>query len=356
MPRRAAALLAGLLAAVPARADYKDSYRKGIEALDRKRWDDVVRHMKEAIAENPKEGERVKLYGLRFETYFPHFHLGAAYLNLGRCPEALRAFETSQSQGAIRTSGKNDELIEGMKSCEGHGPKTAPAPTTTVAAGPDPAAVEKAVQAAEAALAKADAAARELGPLAVDPSLAASWTREAGLGPAEAAARESLTAARTRLAAARRASDMAQIEDARQAASLAQVQLEGVKREAERRRDDARRRASAPPSTAPSVSAPSRAAAPPELLAGAESFFAGRYAEAIERLDKVTGLKGRAAAQRALLAAAARFAAYRLSGETDEALRERMAADVEACRRSDPSLTPDPGVFTPEFAALFGAR
>ena len=84
MAPRLAILLVTLGAASAAHADYKDSYRKGIEAMDRKRWGDVVKHMSEAIADNPNEGERVKLYGLRFKTYFPHFHLGAAYLNLGK--------------------------------------------------------------------------------------------------------------------------------------------------------------------------------------------------------------------------------------------------------------------------------
>ena len=56
MARRLAIVLLALGAASAARADYKDSYRKGIEALDRKRWDDVVKHMREAIADARREG------------------------------------------------------------------------------------------------------------------------------------------------------------------------------------------------------------------------------------------------------------------------------------------------------------
>jgi hypothetical protein len=118
-----------LLIAPPARADYKDSFKKGMEATDRKRWDEVVKHMQAAAAENTNEGERLKLYGLRFEVYFPHFYLGAAYLNLGKCPEAVKEFKISQSQGAIRSSPKYAELVDGLKSCEGTPPVPTAAPT-----------------------------------------------------------------------------------------------------------------------------------------------------------------------------------------------------------------------------------
>jgi hypothetical protein len=128
-----------LLAAARASADYKDSFKRGIDAYDRKRWDEVVGYMREAAAANPAEGERIKLYGLLFEPYFPHFYLGAAFLNLGKCPEAVQAFKVSASQGAIRSSPKYAELVDGLKSCEGAAPPPAavstpvptPPPSTT---------------------------------------------------------------------------------------------------------------------------------------------------------------------------------------------------------------------------------
>jgi hypothetical protein len=82
--------------------------------------------MRDAISMNPAEGERIKLYGLRFEMYFPHFYLGAAYLNQGLCDEAVAAFEASQSQGAIRTSPRYAELVDGLKSCERSAQRTSP--------------------------------------------------------------------------------------------------------------------------------------------------------------------------------------------------------------------------------------
>jgi hypothetical protein len=125
-----------LLAAARASADYKDSFKRGIDAYDRKRWDEVVRYMREAASANPVEGERIKLYGLRFEPYFPHFYLGAAFLNLGKCPEAVQSFKVSAAQGAIRSSPKYAELVDGLKSCEGTAPP--PAPASTPAPTPPP--------------------------------------------------------------------------------------------------------------------------------------------------------------------------------------------------------------------------
>ena len=218
--RRVAGLVLLLALSLPgmARADYKDSFRKGIEAVDRKRWDDVARYMKEAIAGNPTEGERIKLYGLRFELYFPHFYLGAAYLNLSNCDAAVKAFETSRSQGAIRSTPKYAELVDGLKSCEGQvatKPTTLP-PQTTVPkpVGPDPAAVAAAVHAAEAALARADESARAVVSLSSDALLQPVWSRESTLGRAESDAKDAVTAARAKFDAARRASDVAQLGEA----------------------------------------------------------------------------------------------------------------------------------------------
>jgi hypothetical protein len=143
---RAAAVLGLLLVSPPARADYRETYRKAVEAVDRKRWPEVARLMREAIAENPREGERVKLYGLRFEAYVPHFYLGLALLNTGDCEGAVKAFDASEAAGAIRGTPRYAELLDGRKACDARmaragspppaSPKPAAAPPVTQAPAP----------------------------------------------------------------------------------------------------------------------------------------------------------------------------------------------------------------------------
>jgi tetratricopeptide (TPR) repeat protein len=355
--RRLPLALLVLLVAAEAKADYKDSFRKGIEALDRKRWDEVVRYMREAAADNATEGERIKLYGLRFETYLPHFYMGAAYVNLGNCDAALKAFETSRSQGAIRNHPKWPELLDGVKSCEGSTVKTPPAPTTTVRSGPDPAAVAQAAQAADGAVSAAEEAGRGVASLAADVLLSPIWSREPTLGRAETEARESLASARAKAEAGRRTSDLALLGEARDAAGRSKERFDGVRQAAERRREALRREQASASVPTTTTTLPRAADAgnttPVDLVAGAQAYFGGHYDEAVRILDRAVSLKGRGGTQAALLRAAARYALFRAGGERDSALRRQAAEDVAASRRGDPSLTPDSQAFSPQFLDFF---
>src|SRR4051794_3873139 len=102
MQRAGSLALVALLVAAPVLADYKDTYKKALEAVDHKRWPEVVQLMRDAIRQNAQEGEKVKLYGLRFEPYVPHFHLGYALSQTGDCAGAIAELQTSETQGAIR--------------------------------------------------------------------------------------------------------------------------------------------------------------------------------------------------------------------------------------------------------------
>lgn len=95
---------------------------------------------------------------------------------------------------------------------------------------------------------------------------------------------------------------------------------------------------------------------PADLLEGARTFFAGRYADAAAQLsavelpgDTLPGVR----LQMHLLRAAAAYAAWALDGERDEAGRQAAEADAAACKRIDPNYSPDPTVFSPRFIRFF---
>jgi hypothetical protein len=356
-PRPAALALVGLiLLASPARADYKDSYRRGVELAEKGNWAEVARHMQAALAEQPREGEQVKLYGMRFEPYLPHYYLGLALANTGDCEGALAKWVISQGQGAVQKTAHFKTLQKSRDACQ---TRVAKKPPSAAPAGPDPAAVSQAVQAAENELARTEEAGRALAALETDPLLAAGWEQDAALGGAQKQARDLAASARTKLQAARGKSDLAQLAEAREMAARAGQQLEAVRQEAGRRRESARlaadkkaaedaRRADLRSPT------PSASAGPPaELLQAARAYFGGQYRTAADSLARVNYPGGPAAVHALLFRAAARHSLYVMGGQKDDALRQSALADVQALRKLDPRFSPDVQAFSPRFREFF---
>jgi hypothetical protein len=347
----AVAAIAGV--ASRASADYKDSYKQGVEAVEKSRWADAARLMQEAIAQKAVEGETIRFYGQRFEAYLPHFYLGLALFNTGDCAGALRSWATSESQGAVRKTDQFRILTRNKSSCEAK-----PAPPKPTAAPPtpgiDPAALSQATQAAEAALKRADDSARVVATLQSDPALAPVWNQDAALGAAQQRAKEALSEARSKLESGRRKPDLAQIAEARDGADRVAQQLDAVSREAARKRAEPTPgpRPTPTPTALPNPT-PTKAPTPAELLAGATAFFSAQYPQAVSLLAGADQLPGKARAQGLMLRAAARYALYLTGGEKDQGLLSSAQADARASRRLDPQATPDPQAFSPRFAELF---
>lgn len=375
------ALLLGF-ATSPALADYKETYKKGLDAVQDRKWSEAARLMQQAVAEKPTEGETIRLYGQRFETYFPHYYLGVALQGSGNCEAAVKEFKESESQGAIRESGEYKNLTKSRTACEAQMAKAAPftpaaTPTPTKPPTPDPAAVAKATQTAEAEIKRADDALLALGALQTDPLLSGTWAQEAALGPAHQRARDSLTQANARLAEGRSRSDLGALEQARTLGKQAADLAEGVKGDATRKRSDlrsaqfraeeeARRKAATAATSAPSTPVPATpttatsapgptapAGPPPHLLAAAQAYFAGQYRRAAELLPEAESLGGKAATHGVALRAAARYASFVATGEKDQALLEQARADLKTLRRLDSAFALDGQSFSPKVVAFF---
>src|SRR5205085_1992565 len=105
--------------AVEAHGDYRDAYRKGIEAKNRKRWSEAARLFQDALAARGIDtGERINISGFgNIEPYVPHYYLGLSLKNLDNCKEALQAFDLSEKDGAIQKTSLFKSLQQNRQEC-----------------------------------------------------------------------------------------------------------------------------------------------------------------------------------------------------------------------------------------------
>ena len=90
------------LIATSVSADHQDLFRAGLRSFEFGYWREALVFFEAAAQEEPREGGRVREYGMWQAPYLPHFHQGAALLSLGAYAQALEALAESESQGAIR--------------------------------------------------------------------------------------------------------------------------------------------------------------------------------------------------------------------------------------------------------------
>jgi len=228
--RRARVLALALLAAVGwvsvLRADYKESYRKGIEAVDRKEWEEVARWMRQAASEQAREGEPVKIYGVRFEPYIPSYYLGLALFQNGDCEGALTQWQESVKQGAVQTTGRYKALVQSRDTCRQRVAGSRP-PAQAPPSGPDPAVLAQAARAAESEIQKAGDVQSQIARRRNDPDFAEAWKQEsAQTGEAQAA--ELLNNARSRLERGKGQKQPSELEEAEKLASRARQSLQAL--------------------------------------------------------------------------------------------------------------------------------
>jgi len=98
--------------AAPALAQaWHDTYIKGLEHMDGKRWAEAVQAFDDALAANPQENKSARLYGMRY-GYFPHRDKGIALYHLSRYDEAIPELEESIRQGATAEATKHLDLAK----------------------------------------------------------------------------------------------------------------------------------------------------------------------------------------------------------------------------------------------------
>ncbi len=388
------ALLVAFLAPTTLLADFRESYRQGKSAVDKGKWAEADRLMGQAIAEQPTGGDKIKLYGMVFDFYIPHFYRGLALYSLGDCAGALRELEISERQGGAQKAGKLGELQRMKQDClsklpqptqatatpsptptKAPTPGAMPTPTKVAAPGPTPTkvdtAVTEAIRKAELEIGQADAAAAAVDRQAAG-SAAAAWRQEPALAASRDAATGTLGRARTKLASGRSTGKLADVEEAAALAAQARRQLETTSARLATLLNATPVPLPATP-LAPTATAPPRSGitpppatptagvtgppigsvTPPALVAATRAFVSGDYGQTLALLASPEFDSPRASALAHLLRAAAQYQEYRQGGQKDAGLREAAAADVRACKRLDGSVAPRQEHFSPGFLAFF---
>lgn len=112
--------------AVSAQAQ-EDAFRRGLEARQRKNWQEAATQMRRAIQSDPRETEtrRVRIgatlgFGGTEYPYLPHFYLGEALMTLKDCSGAVAAWAESERQGVVKDA-RSAEIQKGYEACEADG-------------------------------------------------------------------------------------------------------------------------------------------------------------------------------------------------------------------------------------------
>ncbi len=119
--RGAVAALATTLALTSsASADFRSSFKKGIQASEQERWEEVAAAMREAIADRPAaQKTRVPIYGSKTVVYIPNTMLGIALAKMNQCADAWQYFEKAEAQRVAQTHDKDrwGTMVQERTSC-----------------------------------------------------------------------------------------------------------------------------------------------------------------------------------------------------------------------------------------------
>jgi tetratricopeptide (TPR) repeat protein len=290
--------LALFLGSEPAWGDYRDDFANGVIALERGDFQEAIRLLTAAVKENSREStQTVKLYGMRYTEYAPHFFLGIAYSKSGDCVSAIQELQESARQGIAQgkdpTQSKWGTIKDNLQQCITIGAKAPAAkprrtePEPAVAQNPPPRPTETAVVLASAPVAPT----RSPFPSVPTPEIVA----RAAAAPA----------------------------------------------------------AAPPPTRAPSPRPTIPSRPPDALLAAATSYFRGDYAAAVKALASARYADARTNAQALLFRSAANYGLFVLGGSRDKALEERAGRDARESSRLDPNLRVSQRAFSPRFLDFY---
>jgi hypothetical protein len=289
---------------------------------------------------------------------------------------ALAAWKESEAAGAVSRSKYAEPFKKARFDCEGRMVRNvqAPAPAVERPAVPPPAAapvdageITRAIASAEQAIRAAEQLNDAIRGLMADSLLARDWVQQSGVAAAQTRAEGFIAEAKDALETGRKDRDLKLLKTAATIAASAEQQLGLLRQAADARKAqlqaDERRAAVPPPSpaanttplAAASIAAPRPASDNPDanLLALIDAFMQGRYADTASLARQFREATGKPGAQAALFGAAAHYSLFVRGGERDRTARDAAAEYTRRVHLLDPSLQPDPRVFSPRFVQFF---
>ena len=358
----------------PVSADFRDSYRRAIQARNRQNWTEAATWVRRAIQEQPREsGDAINISGTQFEPYLPYFQLGLALYNRQDCVGALNAWTVSERAQAVLRSKYAETFRKSRFDCEGRiaratdAPPAQPAPAKVEAVLPvtpvNPAELADAIGKAEDAMRAVERIADAVRSLAGDPLQKGDGLQQAALTAGQTRAQGFLAEARDALESGRANRDVRMLRTAATLAESAGQQFDLLRQAAEARRSQLQeqQRNTAPP-VAPATPAAipvTDAAAPAQdasLVALIDAYMQGRYRDAVTVARQFRDVTGGMGAQAALFGAAAHYSLFLRGGERDRVERDQAIAYVRRARQLDPAMAPDVRIFSPRFAQFFRSQ
>ena len=110
------ALLALVLSS-PAWAALGKDYDSAIVYIEREQYVKAIPLLEEVISEVPASLSRIRLYGMRFAPYTPHYYLGLAHYRLGNCAEALANW-ANEARFSVLSGDNLSTMTSGRADCE----------------------------------------------------------------------------------------------------------------------------------------------------------------------------------------------------------------------------------------------
>lgn len=371
---KSAVIVGALIACtVPVSADFRDSYRRAIQARNRQNWTEAATWLRRAIEEQPKEsGDAINISGTQFEPYLPYFQLGLALYNRQDCAGALDAWTVSERAQAVLRSKYAEAFRKSRFDCEGRvaratdPPPAQPAPSKAQPAVPvtpgDPVEVTDAIGKAEVAIRAVERIDDAVRALAADPLLKGDGLQQAALTAGQTRAQGFLAEARDALETGRANRDVRMLRSAATLAASAGQQFDLIRQAAETRRAQLQEQqlarnnappvAPAAPAAAPVTNA-AAAALDTKLVVLIDAYIQGRHRDATTLARQFREATGSVGAQAALFGAAAHYSLFVRGGERDRTERDQAVAYVRRARQLDPAAAPDLRMFSPRFAQFF---